>query len=181
MLLTGIDRPSPPSGATLPGSTPGKGGLGRVFAPYGRGFDAGWWLCNHRCCAAIAVSRRTLELDPNLAEVYGNLGWAYAARGDTAEAIEYYQSGIDLDDTIGWMKDNLRLLLENSGKDYSPAWASDGPSPGSPRSLSNAIPDGAGVQGHGGVSCCSRHLRYSWAARRGLPSTTSILAAGGSS
>jgi serine/threonine-protein kinase len=47
---------------------------------------------------AIAEVKAVIQLDPNYADAYGNLGWAYIAKGSYREAIAALQRYIELDD-----------------------------------------------------------------------------------
>ena len=53
---------------------------------------------------AIADLSKAIELDPSLAEAYGNRAWAYKKQGKKAEAIADFEKFITLTDNPQWIE-----------------------------------------------------------------------------
>ncbi len=69
---------------------------------------------------AIAMFKKTVQLDPNSVKTYVNLGNSYASLGDYEEAQRYYREAIDKDPYLLPAYTNLGGLLSRMG-DYEEA------------------------------------------------------------
>ena len=78
--------------------------------------------------SAISLYQNCLQIEPNFAMVYYNLGLTYKAIGRKSEAIESYQNAIKYNPSYGWAYQNLAVLqyqennLEESIKCFSKAY-----------------------------------------------------------
>ncbi|NJK51519.1 tetratricopeptide repeat protein [Candidatus Gracilibacteria bacterium] len=85
---------------------------------------------------AEAIWRRVIQLKPNLAEAYNNLGLALGQQGELEGAIAAYQKAIQLDPNLVVAYYNLGLVLGEQGEleeaiaayqkaiELNPTWAS---------------------------------------------------------
>jgi predicted TPR repeat methyltransferase len=65
---------------------------------------------------AIESYKQAINIDPNCAEAYNNIGNIYKDAGNLDSAIENYQIAIELDPVLFAAHNNLGISLERSGK-----------------------------------------------------------------
>jgi tetratricopeptide (TPR) repeat protein len=65
---------------------------------------------------AVQIYERTIQIDPNFALAYYNLGLTYRAMGRSFKAVEAYQTAIKLNPEYPWSYQNLGVLLLKQGQ-----------------------------------------------------------------
>ena len=77
---------------------------------------------NNNYDAAIECYNKAIELDPNNAKAYNNLGLAYrVGKKDYDKAIDYYNNAIELDHNYAAAYNNLGVAYRVGRKDYDKA------------------------------------------------------------
>ena len=82
------------------------------------GSDEAWYD------SSIKMSKKAIELNPNLAEAYKSLGVVYAYRGKFHSAIDYYSKALELNPNFGPAINNIGSMYWWLGRyDEAYPWA----------------------------------------------------------
>ena len=65
--------------------------------------------------AAIPYLQKAIELDPEFASAYENLGIAYATKGDFGKAIQYLTKALEIEPDNQHVMSNIAMLYGNMG------------------------------------------------------------------
>ena len=85
---------------------------------FNKGYNAGM---NKEWDKAISFFLRCIELDPDDADAYYNLGTAYKDQGNLTKAIESYEKAIELDPELAMAYNNRAICYFFKGE-YDKAW-----------------------------------------------------------
>ena len=85
---------------------------------FNKGYNAG---INKEWDKSISFYLRCIELDPDYALAYYNLGLAYDDQGNYTKAIELYEKAIELDPDYA-LSYNNRAIIYYSKEEYDKAW-----------------------------------------------------------
>jgi len=91
-----------------------KGVAGEVITLNERGIDA---EVSGDLDRAISLFNSAVELDPDYAESYNNLGYAYYKKGDLGRATEYFEKVLEIDPDHEFARTNLEILRAEGRKE----------------------------------------------------------------